>query len=80
MQVTGANLATGLLGRVCAAFSVNPSGDQLPRWEYVTTPLLLHRETAILNNWGSEGWELVQVVTGAEGGMIAFFKRPVAEG
>ena len=33
------------------------------KWEYITTPLLLHRETAILNNWGSEGWELVQIVT-----------------
>ena len=31
-------------------------------WEYITTPLLLHKETAILNTWGSEGWELVQVV------------------
>ena len=52
----------------------------MPRWEYVTTPLLQHRETAILNNWGSEGWELVQIVTGPEGGLIAFFKRPVQEG
>jgi hypothetical protein len=40
---------------------------------------LLHKETAILNNWGSEGWELVQIVTGPEGGKIAFFKRPVQE-
>jgi hypothetical protein len=38
------------------------------KWEYITTPLLLHRETAILNNWGSEGWELVQVISGPEGG------------
>ncbi|WP_162138920.1 hypothetical protein [Gryllotalpicola ginsengisoli] len=45
----------------------------------MTTPLLLHRETAILNNWGSEGWELVQVAQGPEGGLIAFFKRPVDE-
>ncbi len=48
------------------------------RWEYVTTPLLLHRETAILNNWGSDDWELVQVASGPEGGLIAFFKREVA--
>ncbi|CAB4552640.1 MAG: DUF4177 domain-containing protein [Actinobacteria bacterium] len=47
------------------------------KWEYITTPLLLHRETAILNNWGSEGWELVQITTGPEGGMVAFFKRPI---
>jgi hypothetical protein len=80
MQITGANLASGSLAGGAAVITANSSGEQLPRWEYVTTPLLLHRETAILNNWGSEGWELVQVVTGAEGGMIAFFKRPVAEG
>jgi hypothetical protein len=49
------------------------------KWEYITTPLLLHRETAILNNWGSEGWELVQIVTGPEGGLVAFFKRPVKD-
>jgi hypothetical protein len=46
------------------------------KWEYITTPLLLHKETAILNNWGSEGWELVQIVKGPEGGLVAFFKRP----
>jgi hypothetical protein len=48
------------------------------KWEYVTTPLLLHKETQILNTWGSQGWELVQVTTGPQGGLIAFFKRPVA--
>jgi hypothetical protein len=48
------------------------------KWEYITTPLLLHRETAILNNWGSEGWELVQIISGPEGGNVAFFKRPIA--
>ncbi|PTW90722.1 uncharacterized protein DUF4177 [Microbacteriaceae bacterium MWH-Ta3] len=46
-------------------------------WEYVTTPLLIHNETAILNNWGEEGWELVQIVTNVDGGLIAFMKRPV---
>ena len=29
------------------------------KWEYITTPLLLHRETAILNNWG-EGLDRAQ--------------------
>jgi hypothetical protein len=37
-------------------------------WEYMTTPLLIHNTAAILNNWGKQGWELVQVVTGPEGG------------
>lgn len=47
-------------------------------WEYVTTPLLIHNTAAILNNWGKQGWELVQVITGPEGGLVAYFKRPVA--
>lgn len=49
------------------------------RWEYVTTPLMIHTTQAILNNWGSEGWELVQVVQGPEGGLVAYLKRPVEE-
>ncbi|MEN9966992.1 MAG: hypothetical protein RL036_225 [Actinomycetota bacterium] len=47
-------------------------------WEYITTPLLLHKETAILNTWGADGWELVQIGTGPMGGNVAYFKRPVA--
>ncbi len=46
-------------------------------WEYLTTPLLIHNTAAILNNWGKQGWELVQVVTGPEGGLVAYFKRPI---
>jgi len=49
----------------------------MPVWEYVTTPLLLHQEAKILNNWGAEGWELVAVQPGPQGGLIAFLKRPV---
>jgi hypothetical protein len=50
----------------------------MTRWEYITTPLMIHNTTAILNTWGSEGWELVQIITGPEGGLVAYFKRPVA--
>ena len=49
----------------------------MPTWEYVTTPLLIHNTTAILNTWGVQGWELVQIVTGPEGGLVAYLKRPV---
>lgn len=49
-------------------------------WEYMTTPLLIHNTAAILNNWGKQGWELVQVITGPEGGLVGYFKRPVAAG
>lgn len=48
-------------------------------WEYLTTPLLIHNTAAILNNWGKQGWELVQVVTNAEGGLVAYMKRPVGD-
>ena len=49
-------------------------------WEYLTTPLLIHNTAAILNNWGKQGWELVQVVPGPEGGLVAYLKRPVGGG
>ena len=49
----------------------------MSKWEYATTPLLIHNTTAILNSWGVDGWELVQIVTGPEGGLVAFFKREV---
>ena len=38
---------------------------------------MIHNTTGILNTWGSEGWELVQIVTGPEGGLVAYLKRPV---
>jgi hypothetical protein len=48
------------------------------RWEYATTPLIIHNTTQILNSWGDDGWELVTVINGPEGGLVAYFKRPVA--
>lgn len=52
----------------------------MTRWEYLTTPLMIHNTAAILNNWGAQGWELVQVVTGPEGGLVAYLKRPADAG
>jgi hypothetical protein len=46
------------------------------KWEYITTPLLLHKETEILNTWGNKGYELVSITTGPQGGLIAFMKKP----
>lgn len=48
------------------------------KWEYATTPLIIHTTTQILNSWGDDGWELVSVINGPEGGLVAYFKRPVA--
>jgi hypothetical protein len=47
------------------------------RWEYLTAPVLIHNTQAILNNFGRDGWELVQVTSGANGEqLVAWFKRP----
>lgn len=48
-------------------------------WEYVTVPLIVHATKQILDQWGSDGWELVQVVPGPDGnGLVAYLKRPKA--
>ena len=50
----------------------------MQKWEYVTVPLLVHATKQILDNWGDDGWELVQVVPGPGGGeqVVAYMKRP----
>ncbi len=49
--------------------------SETPKWEYFVTPLLLHNEAQILNNWGAQGWELVQIIEGPAGGNVAYLKR-----
>jgi hypothetical protein len=45
-------------------------------WEYVTVPLLVHATKQILDTWGQDGWELVQVVPGPNSeNMVAYLKR-----
>ncbi|MCL2454454.1 MAG: DUF4177 domain-containing protein [Micrococcales bacterium] len=48
------------------------------RWEYVTVPLIVHATKTILDQWGADGWELVQVLDG-ETGLVAYLKRPVEQ-
>jgi len=49
-------------------------------WEYATIPLIVHATKAILDQWGADGWELVQVVTGPDGnGLVAYLKRPTGQ-
>jgi len=51
----------------------------MTKWEYVTVPLLVHATKQILDNWGMDGWELVQVVPGPNADqLVAYFKRPIA--
>jgi hypothetical protein len=47
------------------------------QWQYLTAPLLVHNTQQILDRFGARGWELVQVVPGPEGGLVAYFKREV---
>jgi hypothetical protein len=66
---------------------VTDARDELPgghtvasmtKWEYVTVPLLVHATKQILDNWGQDGWELVQVVPGpTPENLVAYLKRPV---
>jgi len=46
------------------------------KWEYATVPLISHALQEILNQWGEEGWELVQVVESQATGTTAYLKRP----
>jgi len=50
----------------------------LTTWEYLTIPLIAHNTKAILDMHGEEGWELVTVITGPAGGLVAYFKRAKA--
>jgi hypothetical protein len=46
-------------------------------WEYATIPLLTHATKQILDQWGSDGWELVTVLPGPTGEqLVAYLKRP----
>jgi hypothetical protein len=48
----------------------------MAQWEYVTIPLLIHSTKQILDQWGADGWELVQVVPGPNvEGYVAYLKR-----
>ncbi len=49
----------------------------MPQWEYATVPLIVHATKQILDQWGEDGWELVQVIEGPGGqGLVAYLKRP----
>ena len=48
----------------------------MTKWEYASVPLISHALQEILNQWGAEGWELVQVQESQTTGTVAFMKRP----
>lgn len=48
----------------------------MTKWEYATVPLIVHATQQIPNNWGDDGWELVQTVVMPDGNLVAYLKRP----
>lgn len=51
----------------------------MKKWEYLTAPVLIHNTKMILDNFGADGWELVQIIQGPDGqGLVAYFKREKA--
>ena len=49
----------------------------MTKWEYLTAPVLVHATKQILDNFGEDGWELVQMVPGMNPeNLVAYFKRP----
>ncbi|CAB4590242.1 MAG: DUF4177 domain-containing protein [Actinobacteria bacterium] len=52
----------------------------MTKYEYVTVPLLTHVTKQILDTWGSDGWELIQVVPapGSTDQLVAYMKRELA--
>lgn len=51
-------------------------GSSRRAFEYATVPLLTHATKAILDTWGEDGWELVQVVPGPNPEqLVAYLKR-----
>lgn len=69
------------MSTVFTVFTVRKSTTTLAfmtKWEYATVPLLVHATKQILDTWGQDGWELVQVVPGPNTeNVVAYLKRPV---
>jgi hypothetical protein len=66
----------GLAGWLSAKIAIHTEVTDMQKWEYATVPLISHALQEILNQWGEEGWELVQVIESQATGTTAFLKRP----
>ena len=52
----------------------------MKKFEYFTAPLLVHSTKEILDNFGQDGWELVQVIPGLNPeNLVAYFKREIED-
>lgn len=61
-----------------AGLSVGNRVQGMQQWEYATVPLIVHATKQILDQWGQDGWELVQVLVMPEGNLVAYLKRAKA--
>ena len=61
---------------LCAGWMTTTLGRMATTWEYATIPLIIHNTKAVLDQWGADGWELVQVIQGPDAGLVAYLKRP----
>jgi hypothetical protein len=52
----------------------------MQQWEYFVAPLLPHNPADILNTFGEDGWELVNVVPqptpAGDVSLVAYLRRP----
>lgn len=54
--------------------------SKITRWEYFTAPIISHIAQQLLDNFGSEGWELVQLVPGPNpDSLVGYFKRELVD-
>ena len=83
---SASNLPLGTWVRLCitsirlVANNDKGGSSTVTKWEYASVPLISHALQEILNQWGEEGWELVQVQESQSTGTVAFLKRPKQEG
>lgn len=67
-------------GRADDAVGARSYSVLMTKWEYVTVPVLIHATKQILDTWGADGWELVQVVPGPNAqNLVAYLKRPLEQ-
>jgi hypothetical protein len=58
------------------ARSVREVSEAVQKWEYATVPLISHALQEILNQWGEDGWELIQIIESPSTGTTGYLKRP----
>ncbi|GHH91103.1 hypothetical protein GCM10017779_15600 [Streptomyces capillispiralis] len=77
MVVPGRRAPREGAGRVRVPAGRGARVGRMTKWEYATVPLLVHATKQILDTWGEDGWELVQVVPGPNNPeqLVAYLKR-----